>query len=529
MSADEEPDMPAHDATSDQAAVIAHLSDPQSYDPPPSHVERLETHGALIFLAGDYAYKLKRAVRLPYLDFSTVAKREAACRNEMLRNKAAAPGIYIAAEPIGPDANGRLAIGGCDAPIDWVVVMNRFDASCLFDDLARNGRLDKALMVPLAETIAHYHQGAKSCRSDTGDATLAAVIKPVVKSFSDHGEFIDPQRAKALGDRFMAVLDAQAPLLRSRSKDGYVRLCHGDLHLQNIVLWDDSPTLFDAIEFDDRIATVDVLYDLAFLLMDLWHRDLRSHANLCFSSYVARAMTSEGMRGLSALPLFLALRAAIRAMVTIDRLSVAGDTSDAKLSQDIESYFALAEHFLEPPPPTLVAVGGVSGTGKSTLASTLAPSIGGAPGALHLRSDVERKLMAGVDPLDRLPEQSYTSAMSDAVYHRLAERAEAALTAGHSVVVDAVFLTESQRIQIESAGKKLGIPFQGIWLDAQADVLFERVASRRNDASDADVSVVRDQLKTGTNCANWQKVDASGEPGAVEQRARRTIGISSRR
>ena len=499
--------------------MIAFLSNPLSYSPPPSQITRVDTHGAIIFLAGRYAYKLKRAVKLPYLDFSTVEKREAVCRNELRRNKAAAPQIYISAEPIVRAANGGLTIGGDGEAIDWVVVMNRFEAGCLLDDLAKEKRLERSVMTALAQTISQYHDCSERRCSADGDSQIAAIVAQIVRSFGEHAELIDRQRCTAIGAKLLRELDARSCLLRSRSRAGYVRLCHGDLHLQNIVMWQGQPTLFDAIEFNDKLATIDVLYDLAFVLMDLWHRGLNGHANLCFSTYVARAMTTAAISGLAALPLFMALRAAVRAMVTLDRLDIAARGDAEALVRDIDAYVSLAETFLEPSKPQLIAVGGLSGTGKSTLAAALAPITGGPPGALHLRSDVERKLMAGVDPLERLAKSAYSQEVSDHVYSRLAERAEAALSAGCSVIVDAVFNETGHRRQIEDLAERRGVRLQGLWLDAPADVLLARVAARTGDASDADAEVVRQQLAGDDAPMDWYKVDAGAPPDTVTERA----------
>ena len=278
------------------------------------------------------------------------------------------------------------------------------------------------------------------------------------------------------------------------------------------------PTLFDAIEFDDRLATIDVLYDLAFLLMDLWHRDLKAHANLCFGSYVSKAVPTEALNGLAALPLFLSTRAAIRAMVAIDQLAVTGGMNRQSGLNEVEEYVSLALRLLEPRQPVLIAIGGLSGTGKTTVSGALAPNIGRAPGALHLRSDVERKRMVGINPLVRLPREAYSKSASDKVYRRLCDRAERALKAGHSVIVDAVFQEAADRRCIEQVAVRAHVPFFGVWLEAPQKQLIERVAGRRHDASDADMSVVLMQFARKTAVTCWENVDASGDHGKVALR-----------
>jgi len=479
----------------------------------------METHGAFIFLAGDKAYKMKRAVALPYMDFSTLEKRAEACRHELERNKSAAPEIYLAVESIVRSPDGKLSFNGDGEPVDWVVVMRRFDQANLFDNLARTNRLPLDLMPELAETIASYHRNAAAFPAVDGRGVMDAVVGQAVRSLVQADILKDASRTHDFANRIVADLGKLTPLLRERAARGHVRLCHGDLHLRNIVLLNGKPTLFDAIEFDDAIARIDVLYDLAFLMMDLWHRGLKAHANACFNTYASRAIPVAELDGLAALPVFLATRAAIRAMVAIDRAAVSTNDRQAALRDEITEYFDLACDFLEPCEPQLIAIGGLSGTGKTTLAAKLAPEVGLAPGALHLRSDVERKRMAGLHPLESLPASAYTERATDEVYKQLCARVDRALRAGHSVVVDATFLEQSRRRQIEDVAASNGVRFVGLWLEAPESRLIERVTQRRNDASDADASVVRHQIASHDRSTSWRIVDASGKADAVAARA----------
>lgn len=498
-------------AAQDQSEVIAFLGTPSTFGPTIESVDRIETHGALVFLAGDRVYKLKRAIKLPYLDFSTLEKRAAACEHEIERNRRAAPEIYIGTMPIVRREDSELALGGAGVTLDWVVVMKRFDQADLFDNLAKNGRLPLAQMAPLAEQVANYHEKAKAVRAIDGGGAMAATIDRLVRSLYEAADVIGFDRAERFARRIVAELNSRNRLLRERARGGCVRLCHGDLHLRNIVLHGDRAMLFDAIEFDDRLATTDVLYDLAFLLMDLWHRDLKAHANRCFASYVSTAMATRELSGLATLPLFLATRAAVRAVVAIDQLALAEQSDRQARSEEIDAYLSLAMDFLVPGKPALIAVGGLSGTGKTSVSAALAPEIGRAPGALHLRSDVERKRMAGVAPLARLPQAAYSTSNSAKVYHRLFERAERALKAGHSVIVDAVFQEAAHRRAIEQVAQRAQVPFFGAWLVAPQAQLIERVESRTNDASDAGAAVVLKQFAKVTSVTCWETVDAALE------------------
>jgi aminoglycoside phosphotransferase family enzyme/predicted kinase len=504
----------------DQSEVIAFLGLPSTYGTDVDKVDLIETHGALVFLAGTRVYKLKRAVKFPYMDFSTLEKRAAACHHEIDRNKAAAPDIYIGVLPVVRRDDGALALGGTGTAVDWVVAMNRFEQADLFDHLAGQGQLPISQMLSLAEQIADYHGAARRFRGIDGSNILAGTITQIVTSFFEASDLVGIDRVQQYASRIVTELNTQSRLLRSRSHRGFVRLCHGDLHLRNIVLHQGQPTLFDAIEFDDQLATIDVLYDLAFLLMDLWHRDLKAHANLCFGSYVSRVATTDALDGLSALPLFLSTRAAIRAMVAIDKLAVTDGTNQQSGLNEIEEYVSLALQFLVPSKPVLIAIGGLSGTGKTTVSAALAPDIGRAPGALHLRSDVERKRMAGIDPLVGLPREAYSMSTSNKVYKRLCDRAERALKAGQSVVVDAVFQESADRRAIEQVAVRAHVPFFGIWLEAPRNQLIERVTKRLHDASDADTSVVQIQFERKVAVTCWAKVDASGEQSMVAHRVK---------
>lgn len=498
-------------APPDQSEVIAFLDTPSTFGPAIETVDRIETHGALIFLAGDRVYKLKRAVKLPYLDFSTLDKRAAACEHEIERNRPAAPEIYIGTLPIVRREDGALALGGEGVPVDWVVVMNRFDQAGLFDNLAQKNRLPLAHMTSLAEQVADYHDNATVFRSIDGGASMATTIGRLVRSLYEAGDVIGLDRAKRFARQIVAELNARNRLLCERARGGHVRLCHGDLHLRNIVLHGDRATLFDAIEFDDRLATTDVLYDLAFLLMDLWHRDLKAHANRCFGSYASKAIETKDLGGLATLPLFLSTRAAVRAVVAIDQLALAEPSGRQEHIEEIDAYLSLAMDFLAPAKPVLIAIGGLSGTGKTSVSASLAPRIGRAPGALHLRSDVERKRMAGVDPLARLPQSAYSRSNSDKVYHRLFERAERALKAGQSVIVDAVFQEAAHRRAIEQVAARAQVPFFAAWLVAPQAQLIERVERRKNDASDAGATVVVKQFAKVTRVTCWETIDAAQE------------------
>ena len=285
---------------------------------------------------------------------------------------------------------------------------------------------------------------------------------------------------------------------------------------------DGAPVLFDAIEFDPRIATADVFYDLAFLLMDLIERGLNAAANIVLNRYLIETQRTDDLDALAALPLFLSVRAAIRAKVTAARRTPSAE--HARIEQSARAYFALAGKLLAPPPPMLLAVGGLSGTGKSLLARALAPAILPAPGAVLLRSDVERKILFGVGETERLPETAYAPPVTAKVYATLADKARRVLAAGHSAIVDAVCARRDERALIAQAAA--GATFHGLFLTADLDVRLARVGAREADASDADAAVARRQEQYDLGTMQWISVDASGSPEETLRRARAELDLA---
>ncbi|MCG8546119.1 MAG: AAA family ATPase [Alphaproteobacteria bacterium] len=491
-----------------QDEVVAFLSDPATHGG--AAVEEIETHGARIFLAGDRVYKLKRAVWYPFMDFSTLAKRRDACRAEIRLNRRTAPTVYLDAVPIVRTEAGSLALGGTGKEIDWVVVMARFDQDFLFDRMAQRGALDTGIVEALADSIARFHADAERCTNVDFSETMAGIVAGNRSNLDIW--FSDPARRsdiEALDRDTGAAVGRCRDLMQRRSADGFVRRCHGDLHLRNICMIDGQPTLFDCIEFNESFATIDVYYDLAFLLMDLEHRGLRAFANLILNRYIAR---TGDVAGIAALPLCQSVRAAIRAHVLAATAGTLDDDVPADegpaMRAEAMAYLDLARRLLDTPPPALVAVGGLSGSGKSTLARDLAPRLGGPPGALVVRSDVLRKRLAGADLFDRLPPDAYTAERNAAVYEALYAASAMGLAAGCCVITDAVFRDAGERTAIAQIAKDHGVPFLGLWLDVSPVAQEERLAARRADVSDATVEVGRAQRAKAEPIDDWQILDA---------------------
>jgi uncharacterized protein len=500
-----------------QTDVIRLLSDAATHGGAP--VQRIDTHASVVFLAGDRAFKLKRAVKYDYLDFSTLDRRRRFCEAELRINRRTAPALYRRVIPVVRTAAGALALDGEGPPVEWLVEMVRFDEELLFDRMAAAGRLDLAHMVPLAEEIASFHKSCAVRSEFGGDAAIARVIDGNAAGFREFGyDVLSSAACDSLTLASRTALRDCAALLESRRRTGYVRECHGDLHLGNIVLSAGRPTLFDAIEFNDDIACIDVMYDLAFVLMDLWHRALPQHANTVLNTYIQETGDVEA---LAVLPLFLACRAAIRAKTSATAALLQADSRrQGELTIRAREYLDLAGRMLQHQPPTVVAIGGLSGSGKSTLARALAPSVGAVPGAVVLRSDEVRKRLWGVTPLTKLGAAAYTPDMSTRVYETMAAYAQAVARTGHSVVVDAVFARAADRLAIERAARAAGVPFAAVWLEVPHDTLIERVTRRGPDVSDADAGVVRMQYAQSAGDVRWPHVDGAMDADRVVRCAR---------
>lgn len=468
------------------AAFLAHLS-----GAPPT-----ETHISAVFIGTDTVWKLKKAVRMPFLDFSTLNAREHFLRRELELNKPAAAGIYRDVVAVSRRPNGTPALDGED-PIDWVLRMAPVANSDFLDVIASHGALTPQLLDALGDCVAAYHAGLPPLPDRDSAATLLRITEGNSRSALAAG--LPAAEVNFWQERMKAAIEQRRHWLTDRSAAGYVRRCHGDLHLGNLCLWEGKPVPFDALEFDEDLATTDVGYDLGFLLMDLDRRVGRDAANRVMNRYVART----GDIATQGLPVFLSERAMVRAHVL------------TSMGQDATDYLAAAQSYLDPAPSLAIAIGGLQGTGKSTVARALAPELGAAPGALVLRSDEIRKRLHHVAPEARLPPDAYSETANIATNRTVIEQARIAALSGHAVIVDATFLDPAVRRELEAAVQQAGIPFLGIWLHAPLPVLEQRVCGRHEDASDATVSVLRRSARNDPGAGDWLAVDASDPTNAL--------------
>jgi len=479
----------------------------------------IDTHISRVVIGAERAFKIKKPVAFSYVDFSTREKRAAAAATELAINRRTAPNIYLGLRRITRALDGSLAFEGAGETVETIVEMRSFDQADLFDRMAQRGALTAGHMTHLTEKLVAFHRDATP-HTEVGGAEAMAQILALDEGALAGAGLATSARVAAFETALRDRLQAIGPLLDARAAAGKIRRCHGDLTLRNICLFEGEPTPFDAIEFDERLATIDVLYDLAFLLMDLWHRDLRGHANLVFNRYLDAADETDG---LPALPFFMAVRASIRAHVTATQANGASGEKAAPLRAEAEAYFALAERLITPRAHILVAVGGFSGSGKSTLAASLAPDLGPAPGARILSSDRIRKKLHGAAPTQRLPAEAYTPDVSERVYAEMRTEAARTLRRGHAVVADAVFDRAELARAIAEIARDNGAIFKGFWLQAPRDDMAARIAARRGDPSDATPAVLDLQMQKGAAPEGWRRIDSSGAREDILAEARAAL------
>jgi uncharacterized protein len=445
----------------------------------------IETQISSVFVGADTVWKLKRPVRLSFLDFTAIEDRRRFLVRELELNAPGAPGLYRDVVPVTRSVDG-LTLGGEGVPVDWVLRMARVPAADFLDVRAKAGLLDPALLDALGDMVAADH--ARRPAESVADPAVAMRQNVRGNARAALAAGLSPAAVATWQEAALEALVRCAARIRQREAAGLVRRTHGDLHLGNICLWHGRPAPFDALEFDETMATIDLGYDLAFLLMDLERRAGRPAANHVLNRYVART-GDAGLVGL--LPLFLSRRAMVRA-------HVAGGAEGA-------DYLAAALRHIRPPPGCVVAIGGLPGAGKSTLARSLAPGLGPAPGALIVRSDEVRKRLYGVAPEQRLPPHAYSAEANGRVEAALLDAVRQA--EGHAVIADATFLD----VGLRRAVAEIGRPFVGIWLEAPLDELARRVASRTGDASDATSDVLRRLANRNPGAGDWHRVEADSE------------------
>jgi aminoglycoside phosphotransferase family enzyme/predicted kinase len=494
-------------------ALIDGLMRPDAYPEPIDTVQRIDTHVSTVLLAGDYAYKLRKPVNLGFLDFSTLELRRRDCEEELRLNQRTAPRIYLDVVAITGNRTAPRVVPLTSAgsePLEYAVRMRRFDPHCTLDHLAERAELTPSLVDRLAVAVAELH----SCADVAGEGhgTPQRVEHWIEDNFAQLRDHVrsaaDRARLDALAQWSNSELKAQHRRLADRRRAGFIRECHGDLHLGNIVLLDDVPTLFDAIEFNSDLRCIDVISDVAFTFMDLVDHGLAQHAWRFVSAYLE--ITGD-YDGLALLRLYAVYRALVRAKVALIRLNQPEVKHQVRLREhaSFERYLALAERLQGQGVPVLAVMTGVSGSGKSTVARVLAAGLGG----VRIRSDVERKRLHGLPSAADSRGGIYSDDATRRTYDRLAALAETVLRAGVPAVIDAASLKRAERQRFLETARRRQVPAAIVLCTAPLAILRERVRARAlaaTDPSEATEAVLEQQC-------SWQ------EPLSAEQRRLSTV------
>ena len=509
--------------------LIAALRAPDCYPHAVENVELLQTHISCILLAGDYAYKIKKPVSLDFLDFSTVGARRHYCEEELRLNRRTAPGLYLEVIPIGGSESAPV-LGGGGAAVEYTLKMRRFDQDALLDRMARRGALTAQHIDTLAPSLAAFHAAIDRAGPDREFGSSERILAPALQNFDQMLELAGAKTDLALLARLRDWTArehaALAAVFDARKRDGWVRECHGDLHLGNIALIEGVPTPFDGIEFSEELRWTDVMNDVAFLMMDLLDHRLPRLAFRFLNAYLELSGDYAGMR---VLRFYLVYRALVRAKVSCMRAQQPGMVARerSEIEQEHRRHLYLAERLTAPRHAAMLIMHGLSGSGKTTVAQGLLEALG----AVRLRSDVERKRLYGLSPQTRsgseLNAGLYAPGASERTYQRLAELAREVLAARYPVIVDAAFLKRSSRDRFAQLAHGAGAAFAIASCTASAATLRTRVAARERaarDASEAGLAVLEQQFAiqeplAADEAGHALAIDAEHGAGAPEAAA----------
>ena len=485
------------------------------YDHPVKHIELIETHISAVILTGDFVYKIKKPVNFGFLDFSTLEKRHTCCMEELRLNSRMAPEIYLDVVTITGTPESPV-IGASGKAIEYAVKMAQFPQSAQLDHRLAAGQLKLEHMDAIAHMVADFHQCIDVADDSMDFGTKAAVYHPVDENFRQIDEHIDTapyaETLATLQRWSRAGYERLSPVFDQRKHDGFIRECHGDMHLRNM-LWLDSdtggrPLAFDCIEFNANLRWIDVISEVAFLVMDLQSRQQQPLANRFLNSYLE---ATGDYAGLKVLPFYLCYRALVRAKVDALRLEQKNLTPQERAQSlaEFESYLELASGYVKAAKPKLIIMRGLSASGKSTVSQQLLD----AAGMIRIRSDVERKrlfdIAATTRAADDIDTGIYTAQASEQTYAKLLELASKVVSAGYSVIVDAAFLKYEQRLPFQQLAESLAVPCIILEVTAPPEVLRQRIIARKNDVSDAGLAVLEHQLNS------WQPLHEEEKKNAV--------------
>ena len=481
------------------STLLQSLQNPALYNHPVHEFQLIETHISWVLLTGSFAYKIKKPVDLGFVDFSSLERRQHFCAEELRLNRRLAPDMYaeviaISGSPDRPHLDGR------GPAIEYAVKMKQFSQRCLLWRVLEEGQLTIERIDALAKQIANFHHSIQVSNKETPFGTFELLAQPVKENF-DH---LPLEAHQLLGeDRIQSIRNwsehehaSKKESFLYRKAEGFIRECHGDLHLGNMALINQRIVIFDCIEFSDRLRWIDVMSEMAFVVMDLIYRGQLELAYRLLNAYLE--YTGDYV-GLSVFRYYLVYRAMVRAKVAGIRLVQETDRGPhrAMTQKELNSYLMLAERLTRPAPPSLIIMHGLSGSGKTIVSQIILEALG----AIRIRSDIERKRLFGLSPEARTEEETkstiYGIDASQVTYNRLEELAAKILDSGFSVIVDATFLKKAQRQTFKHLAGVKRVPFMIIDVTASEDTLRNRVKKREQklvDASEATVSVLEQQL-----------------------------------
>lgn len=513
--------------------LISALQNPALYDHPVEEFQVFETHISWVILTGQYAYKVKKPMDFGFLDFSTLARREHFCKEEIRLNRRLAPDLYLDTLPLTgtPD---KPVIGGDGEPFEYINRMRQFDQSGLLDVQQENGTLEAETMAELARQVAAFHHELPQVGEDKPFGTPEAVLTAMQENFDQIRPMLDDQglleQLDALEAWTQTTFARQANLVQARRDQGFVRECHGDLHLANIAHYNGEVTVFDCIEFSEPFRWIDVMTDLAFLLMDLESRGEYALASKTLNIYLEY---SGDYRGLELLPLYKAYRAMVRAKIALFTRENPGlsDSEKAGLLDRYRSYAKLADGYSAIPNSYLLVTTGLSGSGKTFISGALADQLC----LIRLRSDVERKRLHGLGPLDNSHTGQhpdiYTAQANQKTYEHLANLSRSLLDAGIPVIVDAACLRQAERELLETAANGAGAPFALLNCQAPETTRREWIRDRSADASEATEDLLAEQEKWVEPLNDWEsnhtvhvRTDADDVPELLVMQIRKHFG-----
>lgn len=489
--------------------LVKNLLSSKIYDHPAPHLELIETHVSWVILTGKYAYKIKKPVNFEFLDFSTLEKRKYYCEEELRLGKQFAPEIYLSVIPITGTCE-HPQINGTDPILEYAIKMKEFPQENLLSVLLKKGRLTETIVAQLGELIAEFHEKTPIAPKASPFGLAKKVHAPTKQNFEQIAPLLsniaDINQLKHLETWTDQQYEQHKALLTERKKQGFIRDCHGDLHLANIILYKNKPMLFDRLEFNEDLRWTDVIADLAFLVMDLTEKKQIHLANLLLNTYLHY---TGDYQGLALLPYYLVYRAMVRAKIALFRLKQEINNKEKKeIQHDYYNFIKLAEFYTHPPKPSLIIMHGFAGSGKSTIARNIVKYCG----TIQISSDIIRKQLFHI-PLymssnSGLNSGIYTAQATKETYKTLATLAELIIKAGFTALIDATFLKHSQRTSFYELSTQLQVPFYILHCQENDSEIERRIKNRLNYAtniSEADLTILSDQKNNNDPLTNLEK------------------------